>query len=103
MIRSVYSCLRTEAVTWSLFQNVVLKRKHLYQSLILKNVGGFKSGTLSNKKLRHKHFPVIFSKIFKNTYILENFWIVSSASTLNGPTESYIQGTPLENNTVSLF
>ena len=78
------SILRIEAVTRSLFQKGVLKnfanfrRKHLCRSLILKNVGGFKSGILTKKKLRHKYFPVNFSKIFKNTYFVENLWIVPS-------------------------
>ena len=99
--RPVYSCLWTEAVTRSLFQNDVLKtfanfkRKHLYRSLILKNVGGFNSGTLTNKKLRHRYFPVHFSKIFKNSYINENFWNVSSAWTIHGATKSYIQETTI--------
>ena len=58
----IFMLIRTEAVSRSLFQNDVLKtfanfkRKHLYRSLILKNVGGFNSGTLTNKKFSSAFF-----------------------------------------------
>ena len=91
VIRSVCSCLWTEAVTWSIFWKGVLKNF----ALILKNVGSFKSGILIKKKLRHKCFPVNFSKNFKNTYLVENFWIVPSIWTIHGATRSYMQETTI--------
>ena len=87
VIRSVYSCLWTEAVTWSLFWKCVLKNF----ALILKNVGSFKSGILIKKK------------ILRTLILLKTSGLFLLFELYTELQEAICKKPPLENNIVPLY
>ena len=49
-----------------------LTGNHLCQSLFVSKVAGLRQATLLKKKLVHRHLPVNFCEILKNTFFLHN-------------------------------